>query len=236
MSRSAGRTRVRPPKQERSRRSLQRILETAREFLSKRAPGDVSLREIATAAGVSAGSLFARFPRKDPPPGHPHFALCQDRLEEVERVVSALERSQSSLHQITYEGICTHLDRARTRGGIERAFQIAASQHDRIRQREENFQRQRLVLLTAFATRVLDRPGSEGEIESLLRMVLASGRELSGDAQADGELGERERQALAQKLTALVLRAMGVPEQAQAQSLPEPRLLSAHALPDLWSG
>ncbi|MCP5059473.1 MAG: TetR/AcrR family transcriptional regulator [bacterium] len=220
MSRSEARTRVRPPKQERSRQSLQRILETAREFLSKRTPPDVSLREIATAAGVSASSLFARFPSKDALLDHLHVEFCQDRLEEVQQVVSALERSRSSLHQITYEGIYTHLDRSRTWGGLERAFEIAASQHDRIRQREESFQRQRLVLLTAFGTRLLDRP--EGEIESLLKMVLAGGRELSGEAPAGDELDESGRQALAQELTVLVLRALGVSEQAQTPSVPEP--------------
>ncbi|MCP5065635.1 MAG: TetR/AcrR family transcriptional regulator [bacterium] len=224
MSRSEDQTRVRPPKQERSRRSLQRIIDTAREFLSRRTPGEVSLRDIASAADVSVSSLFARFPSKDALLDHLHSELCRERLEEVEQIVASLERDEGSLEQVAFDGICTMLDRAQTRGGLEHAFQIVASQQEHIRQREESFQRQRLGFLTAFVARRLGQQGNEGQIEPLLQMVIAGGRELAGEARAEDARSEEEREALARKLTTLLLRAVGAVEQEQVVADPDPTL------------
>ena len=168
MKQDLHRTRVRPPKQERSRRTLRRILDASRALLTERDPRDVSLREIADRAEVSMSSLFARFPSKDALLDHLHAELCEHRLAEVQQSVAALEESDRSLEEIAYDGICFLLDRVEKRGGLERAFQQVALAHDQIRQREASFRRRRLGVLRGFVERSVERPVSGEQIESVV--------------------------------------------------------------------
>lgn len=56
---------AREPRQERSRRTLDRFLETAVELLADRRFEDASVQEIARRAGSSVGAFYTRFPNKD---------------------------------------------------------------------------------------------------------------------------------------------------------------------------
>ncbi|SON60904.1 putative HTH-type transcriptional regulator [Mycobacterium simulans] len=53
------------PAQERSRETVQRILDAAARVLKERGYGGVSTNRIAAAAGISPGSLYQYFPNKD---------------------------------------------------------------------------------------------------------------------------------------------------------------------------
>lgn len=56
---------LRPPRQERTRASLERTLRHAERLLETRFFDDLSVEEFAAAAGVSIGSFYARFPGKE---------------------------------------------------------------------------------------------------------------------------------------------------------------------------
>ncbi|WP_168221281.1 TetR/AcrR family transcriptional regulator [Actinomadura sp. WMMA1423] len=65
MARSPGLSPRRTPAQDRSRRTVERILEAATRVLSERGYDGASTNRIARAAGVSNGSLYQYFPNKD---------------------------------------------------------------------------------------------------------------------------------------------------------------------------
>ena len=54
-----------PARQARSRKSEQRLLDAAEGLLEDRSMNKVAMQEIALAAGMSVGGLYARFPSKD---------------------------------------------------------------------------------------------------------------------------------------------------------------------------
>lgn len=56
---------VRPPRQERSRRTLDRIAEAALDLLAERGRAGTTVQEIVDRAGSSVGSFYARFDGKD---------------------------------------------------------------------------------------------------------------------------------------------------------------------------
>ena len=57
--------RVRPPRQARSRHTLDRMLAAAEQLLGERAWDRISVAEIVAAAGTSVGAFYARFDDKD---------------------------------------------------------------------------------------------------------------------------------------------------------------------------
>lgn len=52
------------PQQERSRQSEAKLLDAAEDVLSARGPGDFSLAEVASRAGVTTGTIYSRFKGK----------------------------------------------------------------------------------------------------------------------------------------------------------------------------
>ncbi len=212
---------LRPPKQERSRRSLERILQAARGLLSEREVRDVSLREIAETARVSLSSLFARFASKEVLVDHLHQDFCDERLAHVTSVVEALAQADLSLDRIARDGVRVMVVAAREHGGLEHTFHAATHGSESIRLREERFQARRMDLLRSFVHRQLERHGlspREGEVESVLRLVVAAAPEMIRHA-PDDEAGTDE---LVDTLSDLLLRAVGCS--------PEPRR-EAPALP-----
>jgi AcrR family transcriptional regulator len=57
--------RLHPPKQRRSRRTLQKFLDATRELLEKKSFDDISVAEIARKSGASVGAFYARFDDKE---------------------------------------------------------------------------------------------------------------------------------------------------------------------------
>lgn len=56
---------LRPPKQRRSRQTLQKFLDATRELLEEKSFDDISVAEITRKAGASVGAFYARFDDKD---------------------------------------------------------------------------------------------------------------------------------------------------------------------------
>lgn len=56
---------VRPPQQDRSRQSLEKVLTAARQLLCESVTADLTLIEVSKTAGVSIGSIYGRFKGKE---------------------------------------------------------------------------------------------------------------------------------------------------------------------------
>ena len=82
-----------PPRQERSRKTLERIAEAALELMAEVGPERATVADIVKRAGASAGSLYARFGGKED-----LIRFLQDRVwtEARERCDEALEREDWS--------------------------------------------------------------------------------------------------------------------------------------------
>src|SRR5688572_27091468 len=57
--------RLRPPKQARSQRTLERLLVAAEALLAERAWDEIGVAELSKAAGTSVGAFYTRFADKD---------------------------------------------------------------------------------------------------------------------------------------------------------------------------
>ena len=210
----------RPPKQQRSRRTLERIVQATRELLADRDPRDVSLREIADAAEVSFSSLFARFASKEALLDHLHEELCRERLEGLDRLVRHLADTPDDIEKIAQNGFRFWVESARKRGGLDAAFASAARQHPAIAEREDRFQEERLHRIRRFVEARLDGDGLEvadRELDSVLRIVLAAGPEMIRVA-PEGDAGTQE---LVDRLTELALRSVGLLSPVETPSAPE---------------
>lgn len=96
MSLSAG---VEPPKQERSRRSYNRILEVTAELLAGRPFDEISVAEIAERAGYTKGAFYHRFDSKATLLRHLVARLTTGALEEWESFLDPEAWSDRALRE-----------------------------------------------------------------------------------------------------------------------------------------
>src|SRR3954452_16634060 len=75
------------PQQDRSRRRLEHVLDTADTLLAREGAGALSMSRVAEEAGVSIGSVYQYFPDK----GAVAEALALRYLDEFKEVAAALE-------------------------------------------------------------------------------------------------------------------------------------------------
>lgn len=89
---------VRPPRQERTREQLGRILEAAETLVSQRGFDRVSVVQLARTAGTSVGGFYRRFPTK--------LALLRALHEQF--CDEAKATAQAVLHPARWSGVPTH--------------------------------------------------------------------------------------------------------------------------------
>ncbi len=65
MKRSRAAARIPEPQQERSRRTMRRLMAAAEEVIAERGVGGLTIGEVARRAGTAVGTIYTRFPDKD---------------------------------------------------------------------------------------------------------------------------------------------------------------------------
>jgi AcrR family transcriptional regulator len=75
-----------PPRQERSRQTLERILDAAEALFTRKGYENTTLVDVATLAGLSIGSIYRRFPDKDSILQTVHESYCKLRTDEFAEV------------------------------------------------------------------------------------------------------------------------------------------------------
>ncbi|HYS05283.1 MAG TPA: helix-turn-helix domain-containing protein [Candidatus Dormibacteraeota bacterium] len=65
MKRSRAAARIPEPQQERSRRTMRRLMEAAEEVIAERGVSGLTVGEVARRAGTAVGTIYTRFPDKD---------------------------------------------------------------------------------------------------------------------------------------------------------------------------
>jgi AcrR family transcriptional regulator len=89
---------VRPPKQERSRASFERVLLAARKLLEEEGYPSFTVARVSERAGVSVGSIYARVPSKDALFHAVHARVMEEIHEHYEAI--AQEESRSSRNDL----------------------------------------------------------------------------------------------------------------------------------------
>lgn len=90
---------VHAPRQDRSRRTFEAILEATEKLLERRAFEDISIAEIVLKAGSSTGSFYARFPTKDALLPALYARYHAGLPERITRVRGALARNPLTLRR-----------------------------------------------------------------------------------------------------------------------------------------
>lgn len=127
---------VRTPHQDRSRRTLERLLDTSEALLQERGFENVSVAEIAHAAGSSVGAFYARFRDKNGLLHHLHERFCEEAAATIDAATDPLRWEGAGPAEIIAE-LVRFLDQdIRSRSGMLRAFLLVAQNDARFQERD----------------------------------------------------------------------------------------------------
>lgn len=96
---------VRPPQQQRSRASFERVLQAARELLEEEGYPSFTLARVSARAGVSIGSIYTRVPSKDALFHEVHARVMQEINADYEEIAAAEESSDLATRELIGETI-----------------------------------------------------------------------------------------------------------------------------------
>ncbi len=89
-----------PPRQERSRQTLERILDAAEALFTRKGYENTTLVDIARLAGLSIGSIYRRFPDKDSILQTIHESYCTLRTDDFAQVFDPVNWTQADVGEI----------------------------------------------------------------------------------------------------------------------------------------
>lgn len=135
---------VRPPVQDRSQRTLLRLLEASAALLEERSFEAIGVTDIVRRAESSVGAFYARFQSKDAVLHSLHERYAEESRATAERALDPAAWEGVPLVEVV-ERFCEFVVRAHEeKGGLRRALLIASA-HDPLH-------RERAVALAAFVT------------------------------------------------------------------------------------
>lgn len=123
----AEKQRVVPPRQVRSRQTLERILDALQDLLRTKRFEEITVRELVERSGTSTGSFYARFPTKET-----LLPALYDRYDaELRQSTSRRSRAldDASLEDVVREIARRVVDRMLERRWLTRAVSLHARQH-----------------------------------------------------------------------------------------------------------
>jgi len=120
-------SRISEPLQERSRRTLERLLAAATELLEERNFHELTVQEVVSRAGSSVGSFYARFEDKEALLDYLDELYARQMIALVGEIASELEeRRPESLRATVREVFARLVPYHRTRRGLIRALVLRA--------------------------------------------------------------------------------------------------------------
>lgn len=177
-----------PPKQPRSRRTLERIVKAALDILEEEGPSGVTVQAVVARAHSSVGSFYARFGGKDDLLGYLGTRVWEEALERWDASMAARSWSEMGLEDLVGGTVGLLYDVRRSRAEQLRALDRmtgGASAYDSFRDH----------LLRDLESLLLERreaivhPAPELASRLGLRAVLGL---MEGEVEAEGEDDERE--------------------------------------------
>jgi AcrR family transcriptional regulator len=127
---AAGKTSPNPPRQSRSRRTLDRIVASALELIEERGADAVTIVDIVHHANSSVGSFYARFPGKEELLLYLEDRVWEDARQRWEEGIAELDWDQLTLRPMVEEIVRILVESYREDMGRRRAFRQRAKAGD----------------------------------------------------------------------------------------------------------
>lgn len=171
------RSNYRAPSQDRSRYTLQCILEGARQELERVGP-QASIRDIAARAGVAPSTITDRFVTRDALLELVHEEDCVRAVRELDQRIAELEAKKLPLDELVLEAINAGLRSTRERAPFILAMNELARKNPAVaRRRAERLEQQveRIVACGERAFGTTWHPGAVAIVRRVMHMVITSG-------------------------------------------------------------
>ncbi|MDJ0787817.1 MAG: helix-turn-helix domain-containing protein [Myxococcota bacterium] len=205
---------VPPPQQERSKRAADRILEAARELLQSSDFSKVSLMQIAAEAGVSQGTLYARFRTKNALLHCLHEEYCSRTRAEIEQAGGWLEQLDAPVEQRIKLAVQVFLPHMTGDRQIVRNFRRAGLDDPAFLARQTRFDRDQQGLAAQLVFRCMPELDRTEEMQRLIhrtvRMVVALGRDVVDTGVQLDDPESPLAEPLADAIADLALRCLGL--------------------------
>lgn len=204
---------VRPPRQARSRATLDRLLDAAESMLAEKTWEECSVTEIARRAGSSVGAFYSRFPDKDGLLHALHERFVSEAFATVDAALDPARWNGATIGEIMKETVSFCVEIYHQRAGVIRAFLIRASSDPMFRERTLSLRRhltERLRALILARRKELLHPAPAIAAEFTTRLVhsMLQAQVFIGD---NGEGGSRlSDEQLRTELIYAALAYMGV--------------------------
>ena len=196
---------VRPPQQDRSRQSLEKVLAAARQLLCESMTADLTLSDVSKTAGVSIGSIYGRFKGKD----DLLQAVFEDALEKMDlewqALMQALDARPLALPELLPQLVDTLAEFLARHAAILKPFMNRAGQGDIVRSGKESHGR----MADAFIARIsahqdeIRHPDPERAIHSCFRITYSSLARFLGLGSAADAAGEGDWDHLKEDLSTM---------------------------------
>lgn len=153
-----------PPKQDRSRDCLERIVTATRSLLDARDAADISLGQITELADVSTSSLYNLFDNKDALVDYVHAVHCREKQAEIRLFLDRIERERPEFGRMVHDLFLFAISLTRRSAALSQAFRRAGTHIPAIARREERVESENLERFEQLLVRVWD-----GEMDPELR-------------------------------------------------------------------
>jgi len=196
---------VRPPQQDRSRQSLEKVLAAARQLLCESMTADLTLSDVSKTAGVSIGSIYGRFKGKD----DLLQVVFEDALEKMDlewqALMHELDARPLTLPELLPLLVDTLAEFLARHAAILKPFMNRAGQGDIARSGKESHGR----MAAAFIARIsahqdeIRHPDPERAIHSCFRITYSSLARFLGLGSAADAAGEGDWHHLKEDLSTM---------------------------------
>ena len=209
---------VRTPHQDRSRKTLERLLDSAEALLEERGFDSVSVAEIAQSAGSSVGAFYARFRDKNGLLHHLHERFCEEAMATSDAALAPERWADAGAAEILSDVVQAMAEIYRTRKGMFRAFLMVGCTDPRFKERDRRLVQHLLSRLTELLLarrNEIRHPDPESAIGfgfELVASVLRDRYILGGE---ESGVWPTASQDLESELIRAYARYLGLPETAQ---------------------
>ena len=113
---------AKPPRQARSQRTLERLLDAAEELIMERGSTGLTVSEVVRVAGSSVGAFYARFPDKDALLATLHERACVEALATTDLALDPARWTRADVGRVILELVKFVDSTCRERMGLLLAF------------------------------------------------------------------------------------------------------------------
>lgn len=129
---------ARPPQQERSQQTLDRLLDAVESLFADDTIDSVSVADIAKRAGHSVGAFYSRFPNKEAAVHAVHARFCEEAKATADEVLRPARWHDSPMREVTRQVVGFLAADYRQRQGLRRALLLLNGGDPEIRARSKD--------------------------------------------------------------------------------------------------